>query len=225
MSDPTGRGRGNTQRLPPEGGPEGRGGDPGARRADRGQQAGDEWREREPVNPGWRSERSSGRRSSRRGALPSSPQEFQLWLQAGGWRYLAGIAALVVVLLIALLAFARNDRREAGLPLPPVGEEQPAVSEPALGGAGPEGAAPTVTAAPPPPAQPQFFVVAGTAGQGLFLRPQPSTQGAPLTTLPDGTRVEQIGDDVPGGDFVWRQVRAPDGQEGYVAVDFLTPAP
>jgi hypothetical protein len=220
MSDPTSRGRGKTQRLPAEDPPEEPAG--GGRRTERLTPGGDEWSQREPVNPGWRNERASGRRSARRGALPSSPQEFQLWLQAGGWRYLAGIAALLVVLLIAMLALARNDQREAGLP--GVGQEQPAVSEPVLGGASGE-ALPTVTAAPPTPAQPRFFVVANTAGQGLFLRPQPSTEGNPIATLPDGTRVEQVGDDVPGGDRVWRRVRAPDGQEGYVAVDFLTPAP
>lgn len=216
MSDPTGRGK--TQRLPPEE----RAGEAGAGRTERLAPDGEEWREREPVNPGWRSERSTGRKASRRGALPSSPQEFQLWLQAGGWRYLAGIAALLVVLLIALLAFARNDQREAGLP--PVGQAQPGAGTPVVG-AGSEGALPPATAAPPTPAQPRFFVVTGTDGQGLFLRPQPSVEGNPLATLPDGTRVEQVGDDVPGADRVWRQVRAPDGQQGYVAVDFLTPAP
>jgi hypothetical protein len=221
MSEPTGERRGRTQRLPQDELPQARG-EP--RRTERLGPNGDEWSEREPVNPGWRSERASGRRASRRGALPSSPQEFQLWLQAGGWRYLAGIAALLVVLLIAMLAFARNGQREVGLP-----SQTLPTSEPVLGVGGDSGAAPgalpSVTPEPPPPAAPQFFVVTGTSGQGLFLRPQPSIEGAPLTTLPDGTRVEQIGDDVPGGDYVWRQVRAPDGQEGYVAVDFLTPAP
>lgn len=225
MSDPTSRGRGRTERLTPEEGGSARGGSEpgGGRRTERLGPTGDEWSQREPVNPGWRSERTSGRRAARRGALPSSPQEFQLWLQAGGWRYLAGIAALLVVLLIAVLAFARNDQRQAGLP--PVGEEQPAVSEPVLGAGSSEGALPTVTAAPTAPPVAQFFVVTGTGAEGLFLRPQPSTEGAPLTTLPDGTRLEQIGEDVPGPDRVWRQVRAPNGQEGYVAVDFLTPAP
>jgi hypothetical protein len=106
-----------------------------------------------------------------------------------------------------------------------VGQEQPAASEPVLGTGSSVDAQPSVTAAPTVPPAPQFFVVTGTGGQGLFLRPEPSTVGEALTTLPDGTRVEQIGEDVPGADRVWRQVRAPDGQEGYVAVDFLTPAP
>lgn len=222
MSEPTGERRGRTQRLPSDELPPSRG-EP--RRTERLNPSGDDWSEREPVNPGWRSERATGRRAARRGALPSSPQEFQLWLQAGGWRYLAGIAALLVVLLIALLAFARNGQREAGLP--PI--EERTTSGPVLGVGGDNPAAPdalpTVTPAPPTPAAPQFFIVTGTDGLGLFLRPEPSTAGAPITTLPDGTRLEQIGDDVPGGDYVWRHVRAPDGTEGYVAVDFLTPAP
>ncbi len=222
MSDPSqqrGR-RGQTQRLT---GTE-RGGE--VRRTERLSPDGDEWSQAEPVNPGWRSERSGSRRAAKRGALPSSPQEFQLWLQAGGWRYVAGIATLLVVLLIAMLAFTRSDEREAGLGFDQVAPTS--ASDAVFGGSGgdaPAASLPTVTLPPPTPAAPQRFVVSGTAGQGLFLRPAPSTEGSPLTTLPDGTVVEQVGEDVAGGDRMWRQVRAPDGQEGYVAVDFLTPAP
>jgi hypothetical protein len=78
------------------------------------------------------------------------------------------------------------------------------------------------TAAPPGG---RFYIVSGTGGQGLFLRPDPSTAGTPITTLPEGTRVEAIGEDVPGGDYLWRKVRTPDGREGYVAADFLITAP
>lgn len=218
MSDPRGeQRRGKTQRLPAS--EAGARGEP--RRTERLAPTGDEWSQAEPVNPGWRSERAAGR-TGRRSALPRSPQEFQLWLQAGGWRYVAGIAALLVVLLIALLAFARNEQRAAGFPRR---AETTETTLPAVG-VGAEGAVlPTVTVAPTVPPTPSFFVVTGTDGQGLFLRPGPSTEGEPITTLPDGTRLEQIGEDVPGPDRVWRQVRAPDGQEGYVAVDFLTPAP
>ncbi|HMQ34378.1 MAG TPA: hypothetical protein PKD53_26820 [Chloroflexaceae bacterium] len=226
MTDPRGqRGRrGETERLPEW--EHGAGAD-GRRTTERLSPDGDEWSQAEPVNPGWRSERAGSRRSPRRGALPSSPQEFQLWLQAGGWRYVAGIAVLLVVLLIAMLAFARNDQREAGL-----GFDQPApttASEPVLGGGGDTGAGadalPTVTPPPPSPAAPQRFVVTGTGGQGLFLRPAPSTDGAPLTTLPDGTVIEQIGEDVAGGDPPWGQGPAPPRPEGYRAAAFPPPAP
>lgn len=223
MSDPRGRRgqRGQTRRF---GDDEQQAGD-ARRTTERLAPDGEDWSQAEPVNPGWRSERTGSRRAPRRGALPSSPQEFQLWLQAGGWRYLAGIAVLLIVLLIALLAFTRSDQREAGL-----GFGEPAsttVAEPAPGGAVgvPADGLPTVTLPPPSPAAPQRFVVTGTGVEGLFLRPGPTTSGAPLTTLPEGTVVEQIGEDVPGDNYLWRQVRAPDGQEGYVAADFLTPAP
>lgn len=201
----------------------GRGGSNGeARRTERLAQSGDEWSTREPVNPGWRSERSTTRVAQRRGALPSSPQEFQIWLQTGGWRYAVGIGVLVLVLLIALMALLTSNTGEAALP----------ADEPPLSGAGttsgtlgePQTLPPT--AAPPtaPPA-PSFYVVGGTDGLGLLLRPQPSTDGAALATIPDGTRVERIGEDVAGADRVWRKVRTPSGQEGYVAAEFLTAAP
>lgn len=189
-------------------------------------QPGDEWRSREPVNPDWRSTRVGQRPAQRKSALPRSPQEFQLWLQKGGWRYGVGIAVLLVGVLIALLALGRSPQREAGLGLGAsgAGADTPALDLTPIV-AQPE--APVTEAEPAAPAPAAFgrFTVVGTDGQGLLLRPGPSRDGAPLATLPDGTQVEQIGDDVAGGDFVWRQIRTPDGQEGWVAVDFLVAAP
>ncbi|MEI8165305.1 MAG: SH3 domain-containing protein [Chloroflexales bacterium] len=221
MSEPRqGQGRrGQTQRLPED--ERGAGGE--TQRIEPVNPTIDEWSQAEPVNPGWRSERSGNRRAARRGPLPASPQEFQLWLQAGGWRYGVGIVVLVMVLLIAMLAFARSDQRDAG-----IGVERLApttASGVGQGGAGaPVSLLPTVTLPPPTPTGPRHFVVTGTGTDGLFLRSQPSTSGVLVSTLPDGTAVEQIGEDVAGGDRMWRHVRATDGQEGYVAVDFLAPA-
>jgi uncharacterized protein YgiM (DUF1202 family) len=86
---------------------------------------------------------------------------------------------------------------------------------------------PTLTPAPPAQSQPgrDTFVVVNTGTQGLFLRAEPSTNGTILETLRDGTEVEQIGEDDIGANYVWRHVRAPGGQEGWVAVDWLQPAP
>jgi hypothetical protein len=215
--------RGATQRLPADGEPLD-GHTPHS--AERFAASGDEWRSREPVNPDWRGTRSGQRQARRKSALPSSPQEFQLWLQKGGWRYGVGIAILLVGVLIALLASARSAEREAGLGFAdtnaagdvPALDLTPIIAQPE---------APPTDAQPEPAPATAFgaFTVVGTGGQGLLLRPGPSRDGAPLATLPDGTRVEQIGEDVAGGDFVWRQVRTPDGQEGWVAVDFLVAAP
>jgi hypothetical protein len=197
-----------------------------ARRTERLSPEGDEWSQREPVNPGWRSERATGSRGGRRGrgGLPTSPQEFQLWLQAGGWRYIAGIAALLIILLIALLAYGRNDQRNTGLGV----DEQKAPTsfvgvESALTPIAPQ----AVTAAPTAPPTPKFFTVTGTGTDGLFLRAAPSADAQQIATLPDGTRVERIGEDTAAGGRTWRKVRTTQGppQEGWVAADFLTAAP
>ncbi|MEI6181499.1 MAG: SH3 domain-containing protein, partial [Chloroflexales bacterium] len=84
---------------------------------------------------------------------------------------------------------------------------------------------PTVTLPPPTPTGPRRFVVQNTGIEGLLLRPAPSRANDPLATLPDGTVVEQIDEDLTAEAIAWRHVRAADGQEGYVAADFLTPAP
>jgi LysM repeat protein len=42
-----------------------------------------------------------------------------------------------------------------------------------------------------------------------------------LEQLPNGTQVEQIGEDVEGADYTWRPIRTPSGVEGWVATDWL----
>jgi hypothetical protein len=181
----------------------------------------------DPINADWRSAKMSTRTPRRTSALPRSPQEFQLWLQKGGWRYGVVLAVLVMGVLIAILASARSAQREAGLGFssnPSIADTVPTV-DPAAPIIGQPPA--DVVSEPEPAPVTSFgaFTVTGTSGQGLLLRPDPSRNGAPITTIPDGARVEQIGADTPGGDFVWRQIRTADGFEGWVAIDFLVPAP
>lgn len=184
----------------------------------------DDWSAQEPVNPEWRRSRVTGRGEARQrttAALPSSSQGAQVWLQRGGWRYVAVAGLIFVVALIALLWFNQRQRGAAQSAAPAAATTAAQVRSTVLTGQ------PTVTSAPATPVPPpvQFFVVAGTEGQGLFLRPDHNAGGAPLETLPDGTRVEKLGEDFAGPDRVWRKVRAPGGQEGWVAADFLQPAP
>ena len=175
----------------------------------------------EPVNPGWRSEQKT-RSSSRRGppGMPTSPQEAVIWLQQGGWRWLAGAAALVVLLLIATLWLrSPDDSSEVSRtqPLPTSGSLSILIPTDL-----PAQATVTEPPAPPPPAAAGAFTVVNTDGQGLFLRSDHVSDPANvIETLPDGTRVEKSGDDFTGPDRVWRRVRAPSGQEGWVAVEFL----
>lgn len=97
--------------------------------------------------------------------------------------------------------------------LPGAGAVAPTV--PAAGGL------PTV--APPAAGAAKAFVVSGTQGDGLILRTAPG--GSQITVLPDGTRLEQVGPDKDVNGVNWRNVRAPDGTEGWVAAEFTTAAP
>ncbi len=181
------------------------------------------------VNPDWRSPRKSTRRRARR-APSASPQELQLWLQQGGWRYVALAAVLLLVALVALLSLNRSvppQQRQASGPAAP-----PHDAGSAPGGAAvPPGSTlaplPSVTAAPTdvPTMPPRIFVIVNTGSEGLFLRAEASSNSAVLETLPDGTRVEQIGDDVNDSAYTWRYVRTPSGQVGWVATAWLEPVP
>jgi hypothetical protein len=211
------------------------------------------------VNPDWRDKRKTSRTGGGRGgkqnksllALLTSPQELQMWLQEGGWRFVAGAALLVVVVLVILLSLNRSSEEQAIRRDPATGDPivvPPATLSPVLPDAEPEtaGTPPQPQdSAPPtavpggnesgietgpepttPPTQPagDMFVVVNTGTQGLRVRADHSTSGQILATIPEGTRVEQIGEDFTGANFVWRNVRTPAGVEGWVAVDWLQPA-
>jgi hypothetical protein len=178
----------------------------------------------DPINPQWRGARAGGRARPSQ-SLPSSSQEFALWLQYGGWRFL--LAALVIVIVLAaLIIFSQPGTSPEPLPQ---ATEEPAVSAP-ITLRTPQA---TVTAAPlttPTPAVPAAvtgarFRVTGTGSEGLFLRPEPSVDGAPLKTLPEGTEVTIIGEDSVKPERVWKHVRDADGAEGWVAAEFLQPVP
>ncbi len=180
----------------------------------------------DPVNPDWRGARAT-RRGRRSQGLPTSRQEFVLWLQYGGWRVLLAAGVLVVVLigLIYLTRLPSNaaspfaqpteSAAVADLPILPL---QPSVT--------PRVITPTLEIA-------QNGTGAGTAGggaqfrvfntgpEGLFLRPDHTTEGAPLKTLNDGSIVSVIGEDFSAPDRVWKHVRDAAGSEGWVAAEFL----
>lgn len=205
------------------------------------------------VNPHWRNARKTQRGSQGNFSfLSASPQELQLWLQQGGWRYVAGLAVLVIVLLVVGLVWSRGTREQqannsepsaltinpalsstTGIPAPaeslptdsvPAQPAQPAPANPSGDGAVPANPTVPTSAAQPPAPSGEMFVVVNT-GTGLRLRADHNAGGAVLATIPDGTRVEKIDDDVTGANYVWRKVRTPDGREGWVAADWLQPAP
>lgn len=71
-----------------------------------------------------------------------------------------------------------------------------------------------------------YAAVQGTGGFGVTVRGGPSTSNAPITVAPEGTLLFVIGG--PQADTaverLWWQVRLADGQEGWVAGEFLAPA-
>jgi hypothetical protein len=180
----------------------------------------------DPVNPDWRGARAT-RRGRRSQGLPTSRQEFVLWLQYGGWRVLLAAGVLVVV-LIGLIYLTRmpssatspfvQPTESAALGAAPILPLQPTVT--------PRVITPTLEIA-------QSGTGVGTAGggaqfkvfntgaEGLFLRPDHSVEGTPLKTLTDGSIVTVVGEDFSAPDRVWKHVRDVAGTEGWVAAEFL----
>jgi membrane protease YdiL (CAAX protease family) len=113
----------------------------------------------------------------------------------------------------------------------PVGAASPQPSP--AGQASPVAGGPTpITLAPPlaPPAlappgagaQTQAAVVRGTGGSGARLREQPGNSGAIITVIAEGTPVLVIGVDRTVDGIAWRNVRAPNGNEGWIAAQFVS---
>jgi hypothetical protein len=167
------------------------------------------------VRRDWRSSRSTNRPPRRAAALPSSWQEFVIWLQhRGGLKYMLIGAAVLVLLLVVAVMLSGNKPIDAGVNnTPDTGQSMPPTVTPGVSEPTPQPLVPTGAQ----------FQVRGTDTEGLFLRPDPSSGGAPITTLPEGTIVTVIGQDVVGPDRVWKNVRTADGLEGWVASDFVAP--
>jgi hypothetical protein len=86
----------------------------------------------------------------------------------------------------------------------------------------PRPASPTpVAPRPAPSATPRPLVVTGS-GQGLFLRAEPG-QGAIIRAYPDGARVVPLGETRELEGRRWLKVRAPDGETGWMAAEYLRP--
>jgi hypothetical protein len=81
-------------------------------------------------------------------------------------------------------------------------------------------------AAPPPATapSPEMLRVSGTDGDGLSLRDAPSAIATRLKTLPEGTVVRATGDPRQADGLTWRNVSDPNGNQGWVVGDYLTPA-
>jgi SH3-like domain-containing protein len=81
-------------------------------------------------------------------------------------------------------------------------------------------AAPTPTATPA--VKPLTLLVGGTGGDGVYLRRSPG-DGERIKAWPDGAKMTVIGVDRIVGGKTWKNVRDPDGNEGWVLGDYLVP--
>jgi hypothetical protein len=89
-------------------------------------------------------------------------------------------------------------------------------------------AEPSTPAAGTPTAAEGEFAVGDTVVttvENLRLRPEPTTEGEPITTLPLGAELEIVGGPQEDGEFTWYEVEVvADGTTGWVASDFFEAA-
>ena len=85
--------------------------------------------------------------------------------------------------------------------------------------------APPAAAAPSPTPELPKLLIANTEGEGASIRSEPAT-GRRIAAWPDGTEVTWLGEDRRVAAATWRHVRDPDGNDGWIAAQYLTePAP
>jgi hypothetical protein len=82
-------------------------------------------------------------------------------------------------------------------------------------------ATPTITATPTETPQPEPETAVVQSGVGVWLRSAPSPDSEQLEWLLDGTVLTLLPGYQVGEAFEWQEVRAPSGQEGWVAVEFI----
>ncbi|MFO7539940.1 MAG: SH3 domain-containing protein [Chloroflexota bacterium] len=80
---------------------------------------------------------------------------------------------------------------------------------------------PTPTATPTSTPQPEPETAVVQSGVGVWLRSAPDADSEQLEWLLDGTVLTLLPGRQMGSDFEWQEVRAPSGQEGWVAVEFI----
>lgn len=176
----------------------------------------------EPINPQWRSSRSTSTRNRPARAIPTSGQDFALWLQYGGWRIILAAVAVIGIVGVLIILTGQPTEPLSGEDVQPtlVSANEGIIIRTALPTVTPPALSPT----PIPAATGAKFVVTGTGSEGLFLRAGPTSTDQILMTMPEGSVVTIIGEDEVKPDRVWKHVRTSDGQEGWAGSDWLKPS-
>ena len=186
--------------------------------------------------------RSQARRQRQMGA-PFNAQQLGAWAAdpANSRRLMQGGAIALGLLLLLALFYVYNRSgntaavddialpsasADAGLGGPIIDGTASAAAAPDLG-TGPQSvpAVPNTDPAQQQPAAGGPFQVTGTGTEGLFLRRDHVVDpGNILGTLPEGTRVQSLGEVFDDGTRRWQRVQTEQFGEGWVAADYLQAA-
>ncbi|HEY0736518.1 MAG TPA: SH3 domain-containing protein [Herpetosiphonaceae bacterium] len=168
--------------------------------------------------------------TQRLGSWAADPENSQKLLMIGG-------AVVAFLLLIAFISIASRFYN-TGAPTDDTATDASPSASAEIGGieVGPPASADTGSVPQPatnipgtdPGQQPVApsggaFTVTGTGTEGLFLRQDHNTGANIIGTLPEGTRIDSLGETFNDGTRDWLRVNTPLG-EGWVAQQFLTPA-
>lgn len=119
----------------------------------------------------------------------------------------------VIIIMLALLTISLGLAPAcAGSNAAPTPEASPAAAV----------ASPTASTAPPPEPSPTAapsLLVGNTGGLGVFIRRTPA--GDQIRAWPDGATMTVIGEDKQAEGRTWKNVRDPDGNNGWVAAEYL----
>ena len=85
--------------------------------------------------------------------------------------------------------------------------------------------APTLTPIPTSTPEPELETAVVASGVGVYLRQDPSTTAPDLEWLLDGTQLVVLPGEAEADGYTWVLVRTSDGNEGWVATDFIEITP
>ena len=85
--------------------------------------------------------------------------------------------------------------------------------------------APSPTPIPTATPEPELKTAVVASGVGVYLRQEPSTSAPDIEWLLDGVQLVLLNSEAEADGYVWVLVRTPDGNEGWVATDFIEIAP
>jgi hypothetical protein len=159
----------------------------------------------------------------------------------------AGAALLVGLIFLGAYALISRSDGAAPEPVATPASPEPEVTKPAAGETAVPPATNTPTPAPFPESQvtvlptippapsptpiptatpePELKTAVVASGVGVYLRQEPSTSAPDIEWLLDGAQLLLLGGEAEADGYVWVLVRTDDGNEGWVAVDFIEIAP